>query len=128
MGSPVRMMPTQEEGLPFLPAEGGEMGRINNGRDVIMNAVVKAIDTGAKENTGREAQRQFYIGRTTAFVHSAASAAHLLYGAEFNGARSMIAKAVKQVHENWPNDHLRDEARVGQEADAITTQLLDTVW
>lgn len=120
-------MTAKEAVEDILPADNREPARLNSGRDVILNLIVKAINTGCG-NARPRGDRYFYIGRVSAFVYSAASAAHLLYGADFKGAQRLLSRLVGEVREEWPEDHLRDAGRVGNEADGIVTQLLDTVW
>jgi hypothetical protein len=97
-------------------------------RDLLVNMIAKAITTGLKIDGNlakRHADVVFYAGRISGLTHAAAMTAHVLYGADFVQAKRLVRRGVEGVHLSWSDDDLRDEGRVGNEADAIATRVLD---
>lgn len=116
---------------PFLPpSDGKENVNLINPRDLMINLVAKALDTGYRKEDVRPSERDmaFFSGRVTAFIYSASTAAHMLYGVDFEWAKRILKERVNEARRNWPPRDLRNTEKVGNESDAIVTQLLESVW
>jgi len=91
--------------------------------DLLVNLIGKAISTG-KKVTPHSRDNSFFAGRISAFCHSAAMTADLLYSADFDQAKHVIMREVEDVHLSWSTADLRDEGRVGAEATRIAVKVL----
>ena len=90
-------------------------------REALVYLVTRAIMTG-----GAGQDSSFTMGRSTAFCDGAAGVAHLMYGADIEGATAFLRKHVgiarTELHD------LKDDEKSSKEAHGIVTQMLDTQW
>ena len=94
-------------------------------RDVFVNMIAKAISTGKKVQAHKSPRdNAFYAGRISAFVHSAAMLAELMYGCDFLEVRHRLMKELEDVHLSWSDGDLRDAGKVGNMATTIASRVL----
>jgi hypothetical protein len=96
------------------------------GQDAVVNIIMRALraEAGVRRQQAAGKSTEFYAGRRSGFVASAATVLATMYDENFEQAEHLISQHVQDAGEKLTTDELVDPAKTGNVATEIFSGVL----